>query len=418
MPDPIEPINNETPSNVAPNLDAELDAALNRSFANIVGNKENPAPPPEEKSNPPGDSVDTEKPKQDPVSKEPVKPEVKIETKPEAKSEPQKPLPHPDSIGDDPTGKTSKLGKEGWNALKNNYRTAHQMAEKLESENVKLKKTIADSKENSQKELEAIRKEKAELEKYRAMVDIQADPEFKTSYEAPLTKAKDAVLDVLKKMGVKDEFLSQIDYENTEMLDRIVAVVQQTDRFSASKLERNLKEILDLQEKRREALDNHGKTFRETLEKKEKEIFQKQAESEGRIVKHVESKLNEKNEKGMPTLAFLHKIDPREDAPQGEIDQINAHNAMVDDLRGKLDGLMKAKEPEQIAEMALAAIYAHYLMREFKSQKQRADNAEAELKKISVVNSETPARKAASIKRSTAEDPIDTDTALRNHFAR
>lgn len=408
MPDQIEN------ANVAPNLDAELDAALNKSFANIRGEPEQL--PVVQKDTAPNE---TGKPE---VKKDEVKQEIKEEVKNETNkvSAPEdKSLPDPDSISDTVGAKASNVAKEGWNALKNNYKKAHRIAQEKDGEIAKLKATLAEKGNATQKELETLKSQMSELEKYRAMVDIQADPEFISKFDKPVSDAIDGIKGLIKGMNVSQETVDAIDFNDPQRLQQIVDIIAQNkDRFTAAKIERKMREYLDLADKRNETVQEQKNNYKDTLEKRKQELFAKSAEGEGRMMKHLQSKATEKGQDGKPLIPFLNKMEPKENATQSEIDQVNNHNGLVDIMGKKLEEVMKMKEPEQQAEIAIAAVASHYLMSEVRALRSQLQKAQEELKKVSVVQTETPTRKPNNPTGKNGQNgEVDHDTALNKFFS-
>lgn len=396
-------------NNIAPNQDAELDAALSKSFANMRSQSESDnkgkdtTPPPEPKK-----EVKPAEPARE-ISPEEGKKPIVVE---------DKSLPDPEQIEQAPPGKPSSQSKDGWNALRNNYKKAHRITQEKDAEITKLKATLAEKSSLAQKELDAVKTQMSELEKYRAMVDIQADPEFVSKYDQPIEKSVTGIKGMLQEMGVSNAVVDQIDFNNTKLLEEIVGHVSKSkDEFVARKLKRKIEDYLDLSDKRNETLEEQKKNYKELLEQKKKDSYTKGAESEGRMIKHLELKSQEKDKDGKPLIPFLSPMQPKENATQAEIDQANNHNTMVEAMNKKLQGVLKMREPEQQAEIAIAAVASHYLMSQVRALNQELNNAREELKKMSVVTTETPTRKPAAA-RNGNQELVDTDTALGSYFGR
>lgn len=421
---PEEIVTNPTPevvttqSNVAPNLDNELDAALAKSFKNLA---------------PKQDVVEKEKT----VAKEDAKPEAKapekeitIELKKPSKenqepskkefksSEEEKPLPNPENVDDNPNGK----GQAAWSALKNNYKRAHRIIEQKDQEIVKLKTSLAERSSLTQKEMEDLKSQNQELVKYRAMIDIQADPDFISKYDQPIEKNISSIKEMLLGMNVSAETVDTIDFGNTKLMDQVIEHVgQHRDKFLARKLQRKVEELMDLTDKRDETLVEQKKNYKEVLESKKKEAFSKNAEGEGRVIKHIENislgKDREGNQKSNP-IPFLNPITPKDGATQPEIDQINNHNRMVELMRQKIEQAIKIDNPEDKAEMILAAVGSHYLAAQLKAAMGKIKSLEDTLNKVSAVNSETEKVKSSTVVRNGNGKLVDTDGALSNFFAK
>lgn len=404
MPDPIAPVENSQPSNVGPNIDAELDAALGKSFGG--SSNSNDVQPVSDNTNPIKNDVKENKPEPE-QQKEEVK--ASSQKKTDKPNEVEKPTLTPEEID-----KIDPKDKGAWGAIKNANKRAHAIISEKESEISKLKATLAEKTSVSQKELDAIKAEKSELEKYRAMVDIQADPEFVSKYDQPIEKSINGIKEMIASLGVTKETVDGIDFKDPARLEKVIDLISQNrDRFTASKIERKIKEYLELNDKRDETLQEHKNNYKETLEKRKQESFAKQSEGEGRMIKHLELKASEKDKDGKALIPFLNKLDQKENATPAELDQINNHNSMVDVMGKKLQEVMKMKEPEQQAEIAIAAVASHYLMAQLRLANDQLKKAQEQLNKMAAVTTESPSRKPNNpMGRNGNSEPLDTDAAL------
>lgn len=414
MPDPIaqnEQDVNQNPN--GPNIDAELDAALSKKFSSQIEQPQEKIVEKEVQEKPVEKAVEQSRAD----AKNQNKADVKVEAKKVEKTvENEKPLLTPEEVE-----KMDPKKQDGWTAIKNANKRAHSMIEQRDSEIKKLKETLAEKSTGSQKELDALRAEKAELEKYRAMIDIQADPEFISKFDKPVDDARSAIKEMIKSMNVSQETVDAIDFNNPKRLEEIVEIVSQNkDRFTAGKIERKMREYLDLADKRNETLDNQKKNFKETLEAKKKESFAKGAESEGRMLKHMEQEATRKDKDGNPMIPFLNKIEVKDGSTQSEIDQANNHNGLVDLMTRKLQEVSKMNEPEHRAEINIAAVGAHYFKSLATTALARVKALEEELSKVSAVSSETPTRKPnnpTGRNGRNSDELLDTDQALASHFS-
>lgn len=393
----------EQTSNVAPNLDAELDAALSKSFPN---------------NGIPNETTKIEEPKVE--VKVETKTEAKPESKPESKKEdkpadPEKPLLTLEEIE-----KIEPKKQDAWTALKNNNKRNIRLNEQKDVEIARLKGLVAEKGALSQKEVEALKAENAELAKYRAMVDIQADPEFLSKFDQPIEKTVDSIKGMLVEMGISQAVIGQVDFTNTKLMSEIITHVgEHRDQFAARKLQRKVDDLLELNDKRNETLSEQKEHYKETLEARKKQAFEKDTESEGRALKHLETVAAFKDKAGNVAFPFLSKMEVKDNATQPEIDQINGHNKMVDLMTQKVHQAFKMNEPEQRMEVAVAAASAHYLFALNKSQAARIKSLEAEVQKISTVSTETDRTKPASVKRNGNGSHLpDLDEALNAHFNR
>lgn len=381
----------------APNLESELDAALSRTFS------------------PENFKIESHEEK-------PIEKEVKLEEKPIEKQElkVEKGSNNPSTGDSDNTlpDKLSPQSKDGWNAIKTNLKKAQRLAQERDDEIKKLKETLAEKGNLTQKEVESLKSQIEELSKYRAMVDIQADPEFISKFDQPIEKSIGSIKEMLKGMNVSDELINQIDFSNTKLMDQIIGHVgEHQDKFVARKLQRKVEELIDLSDKRDENLSNQKEKYKEYIESKKKENFSKEAEGEGRIFKHLENITLGKDRDGnakTPPIPFLNKMEPKEGATQPEIEQIDNHNRMVDLMTGKLQEALRMSSPEDKAELAVAAVSAHYFSAQLKAAVSKIKSLQSELQKISAVSNETVKTKTPGSSRN--GNNVDLDSALSSHF--
>lgn len=409
--DPITPPSDTPQDNsaIAPGLDNELDAALSKSFSNN-------APP----------AFSDDKPNPGPSSApEKKEPELKKETPPQDSKKPvEKPvvneeLPDPDKIDQAPPSGKSQHSKTGWDALRNNYKRAHKTLQEKDGEIEKLKSLIAEKESFIKKESEGWKREKTDLEKYRAMIDIQADPEFLSKFDKPIEKSVTDIKKMLKEMNVTEEVINQIDWANTKLLEEIVGHVSSNrDGFTARKMERKIQEFLDLTDKRNEAIEENKKNYNETLEKRKKEAYEKSTESEGRMIKHLEALAAQKDKDGNPLIPFISKQEVKDGADPGEVNRINNHNALVDSMNKKIKEFSSMTEPEDRAEVMVAAAASFWLKSKVNHLEKQLAKAQEEIKKINNVSSEREGRPTQPIERPRNGELVDLDTALGDHFRR
>lgn len=399
----------ETPPNVItpPNFDAELDAVLSKSFPNAAPQQE---------------EVKQDEPK--PVEK----PKVELGEKNSDKrgnlelAKTDKPIEAEKSaLTPEQVDKMDPKEKGAWGAIKNANKNAHKMIEQRDSEIAKLKSVIAERGQLSQKEVEALKAENADLVKYRAMIDIEADPEFISKFDQPIENITKGIKSMLKSMvlgtEITPEMVDKLDVSNSQIMDKIIGSVEESkDKFVARKMERMVDDLLKLKDERSESVAEQKEKYKETLEAKKKQAFEKNAEGEGRAFKHLESVTSTKDKSGNPMFPFLNKMEIKDTATQPEVDQINNHNAMVDMMHKKVSEAYKMDSPEQRMEVAVAAAAAHYLSAQWRAANAKIKSLQEEIQKISSVTNETEKTKPTSVKRN--GHIMDTDQALAAHFGR
>lgn len=404
---PPAPTQNEPPANphlegveanVAPNMDSELDSALNAVFKNQPINEEKPA----------------ETPKEDKKQQQPEKPEPKEDKQTDKSKKPvQGELQEREKVVETPKN------QQAWTALKNSNKEAHKIIQEREEEIRKLKSGLAEKGSLSTKEIEDLKKEVTELSKYRTMVDIQADPEFVSKYDQPISKIQTSIKDLLGSLNVKPEVVDQIDFTDTKLMDQIIGHVgEHRDKITARKLERKIEEMIGLVDQRAETLNEQKSAYKDFIENKKKESSIKGAESEGRTFRHIEAIASAKDKEGRQMFPFLNKITPEDGSTQAQIDQANSHNRLVEVMAQKINGALKLSSPEERAELAVAAVASHYLSAQLRAAAGKIKSLEDELKKISTVSSSSAISKTKPATSNSGPREMDLDSALSQHFSR
>lgn len=384
-----------------PDADPSLDNALEKMFNN------NPEPIPNEKP------IEESKPNSD----KPV--EIKTETTPKQDKNVinNDPLPDPDKIENNVPKK-----QDGWNSLKNNYKRAHKVIAERDQEIIKLKSSLSERGEISNKEVEALKKQIQELSGYRAMIDIQADPEFVSKFDAPFNKNVESIKSMLEDMNVSKEVIKGVNFSDTKYMKYLIGLVMTNkdtytpdQLYTSKKLQTKIEDLIELSEKRDESIMDQKTKHKEYLENKKKESFTKTAETEGKMIKRLE-------EVGK-NIPFLNKMDVKEGATSAEIENVDKHNKMVDAMSQKVQQVLKMDLPEQKAEVAIAAVASHYFNAQLKDARDKIASLENELKKISAVSSDAERTRqpaGGTTRRSHVNgngEIKDVDTSLNEYFA-
>lgn len=399
----IQPVDASIPQdNIIPEGDFDIDNALNKAFKKTTIEPANEPVKPEVKESP--------------APVESKKQEVKNEKAPE-KAIVEKPILTPEEVD-----KLDPKGQQGWNAIRASNKKAHAMLQDRDAEITKLKTSLAEKGSTTTKEVEQLKSEISELAKYRAMVDIQADPEFVSKFDQPIEKSRKAVLDILKSEGVTEEALGNFNFSDTKVMSEVIGIIAQKDRIKATKFERLITDLIGLSDQRNEALSNHKNTYKETLEKKKQESFAKEAEGDGRMIQKINSLMEEKTEKGEPKFPFLFPMEVPDGSDKTALDRATQHNEMVKEFQGMVNSVSKMKEPEQRAEINIAAVASHYIMRLLNAERQAHKATKDELAKISTVTSEGPRK--TNVPRGTngrytngnGDEPQSLDSSLGEFF--
>lgn len=394
--------------------DNSLDSALGEMFKNTNEDKSNEKQAPASK-----DKVENQAP--DAQGQKDVQPVDKGEAKPETRKSVE--LPDPETIGEAPSKKNSAKPSERWEDMRKNYKEAYSRITDSQRQIEDLKKQIAERSEGSNKEVEKYKQELTELSKYRAMVDIQADPEFMQKFDAPLQAGEKSIREMIASMGVSAEIAGQVNPLDAKMMDTIINhVAEHKDKFTARKLERKVEDYMNLHDKRTETLAEHKENYHKTLEDKKRQAMSMGAESEGRMLKHFDTLAKTVSEDKSPRFPFLAKREVPSGANAAQIELIDQHNQMVDMATKKVGEVMKMSGPEQRAEIAVAAVSSQYLSAQNEGLRKEVQSLKDEIKKLSAVTEETPKTKVGRNDKGQYQkengEAMSTEEALQAHFGR
>lgn len=397
MPDPKVDIITPPANEPQPDRQAQLDNDLEKLF-------DSPESKPKAESKP----VESEKP--DNKIADP-KEEPKAEKKDSGK------LPEPEKAEvDDSKPKT----KEGWKVLRDNYEKSKKTLVEKDSELAKMKAALAEKGQLTSQEAETLKKEIEDLKSYRAMVDVQADPEFISKFDEPITKRTEQIHKMLTEWGVAEAIIQKIDYTDAGLLDKISdSIAENKDKISAKKFLRFAEEINELYDKKNEHLDEYKKNYKNILETKKKESFAKQAESEGRSQKHLEAIAQMKNEHGELRFEFLVDKKAKDPTNPDEVAQVEHTNKVYAAIREQVVAMSKAETPEEKMEVSVAAGYAKLADAKLRAALKQNESLKAEIAKLSKVSTETPKtqRPRNAPASSNGEMNLDLDAALSNFRA-
>lgn len=355
---------------------------------------------------------------EDPVS--PPKPKEPEVVPPEEKpSEPEKTVvddePPVDPATIAPPKNIGAKMMEGWNHLKKNNTRAWNALSRATDENKKLKAALAERATMSGKELEDLKKQNAELQGIRAIVDYQHDPEFINTYEAPASNVKEQMVGMLKHLNVRDDVVNSIDFTDPGTITRVAKVIEErVDSITANRFLKRGEELVDLNEKREKAISEHRVKHKEFWENRRKQAVNSSMEEEARMIKRMEDVSALKDEKGHPQYPFIATLEVPPTASKSEIAQIEAHNKMAGAMREKLNKVIKMKTPEERAEIAVAAVAASYINTKLNEAKARIKSLEETLKKYNDVSSERGGTSPAPAPKTGGS--IELEDALNNAF--
>lgn len=397
------------PEVTAPGLDSELDDALTNAFKGKIPETVKETAPIE---------------KEIPTQKEEVPaPKEAVAKASKPVSQDKQPLPDPEEVPEVPPGEVTDKSKDGWNALRNNYKKAKGLVQEREEKIKKLESALAEKGTTSTKEVEDLKAKIQELSKYQATTDLQTDPEFVSKFDAPIQEKVSSMKTLLKEWKISDDVVEKIDFSNKNTLGAIAKAIRTNQdniesEFSIEEFMTNARDVIDLYRKKNSALDEHGKNYKQVLEEKKKQAFARSAEDEGRTMNHLKEIAASKDPAGNVMFPFLNKQTPKEGSTPTEVADIENHNKFVDNMYEKIDSEIKTNDPDRKAKLVVAAAASHYLSAQLKTTVAKLKAVEEELKKVSAAGNDTDKTKIkAGVRSSSNGKDLDLDSALSSHFA-
>jgi len=320
-------------------------------------------------------------------AKGPLPKTAKAKSDPIAPKSNEEPLSDPEKIKPPPN--LSKAGLEGWNALKESSKKAHAIVEKQRAEIAKVNLILADKSKATNAELESAKKELEELRGYRASFDYQFDPEFKKNYSEPIGKLESDMKKMLLDAGVREDVIKTLDWTDATQMDRVSkSLDEHVNSITSDRFRMRAKDLIELNSKKQEFLEEFKGKHKEFTSKRAEEIERKSVESGAMQMKHVNEISVSKNEKGEYQFPFLLKFDVQEGSTPEEVKRVEDHNKMADVMRGRLQNVMAAKDPQQLAQVSIAAVAASFLNQKLKESTSEIQSLKEELKKYNDLSSE------------------------------
>lgn len=281
-------------------------------------------------------------------------------------------------VGDKPAGDAPAPGKDEFDAIQlppharpksgeafeNLKRVARERVSELAAKTQQLEAEVKKLTEAASNAVTP--EEKAELEelrKFKRFSDIEAAPEFK-EFDGTLNKTTEQIYTKLAEAGVAADQIAKIkELGGVESVDWD-ALLPNIPAIHRRYLEAKLLELTSIREKKQEAI---------TAAKAEADkFFETRKQRETTDASKVTAAIKAHAEQAASKIEWLN---PRK-APDGATPEqraaIDKHNKAVQELRTRLDGMLKASTPEDRAELAVGTVAAYA----FKAQ---LDSANVEL---------------------------------------
>lgn len=324
---------------------------------------------------------------------EPVQEEVQEET-PEQTEEiqpeqTQEPAPQ-DEIPQEPTTPQVEIDPEI-----QQIEQPRNLSEKNQSNWRKLQETASVYKKQAQ-EAESLRQKLVEYEqkppapadydelrKFRAVFDIQSDPDFQNKYDVPINQAKANIYGIMKQHGASDELLQSIEAQGgPDKIDQKwwQSTLSKLPMTDAERLKRSIVDVADLSEKRVGEIMNSAQNAEQYYKSRDEALVERFSKQEEESINYIQEQIKVQNADWA-----LPKEIPAGATPE-QRKAIESHNAQAAQLEQLFMGAMYPQTPQARADVAAAAAMSHMLTNQLRTEQSARQRMEAQIKQLSDEN--------------------------------
>jgi hypothetical protein len=358
-----------------PSLDADpIDDDLDQTLEKMLDEAEGIEPQETEQSDEQTQEPSQEEQVEEPAQEEPaqVEQEQVEQEQVEQKTDPEVEL-DPEIAAIERPRNLSEKNQSNWRKLQETASQYKKQAEEAQALRQKLAETEQQVK---------VPEDYDELRRFRAIFDIQNDPEFKSKFDAPISSAKENIYRILKANGASDEVIQSIEKAGgPDKIDQQWWKTNAIDRLpltEAERLKRNLVDVVDLKEKQQFEIENASKNAEQYYAKKHED----QVNWYHGTVNEIDNYMDQVT-KELPWARF-------QEVPQGatqeQIKQIEQHNAAVGSLAEKFNSALWPTTAQDRANVAAAAVFSHVLTEQLRIEQTSKAKMSEQLKKLTDEN--------------------------------
>jgi len=267
----------------------------------------------------------------------------------------------------------SEKNQSNWRKLQETASTYKKQAEEAEALRQKLQEVEQNVK---------VPEDYEELRKFRAIFDIQNDPEFKSKFDQPIESAKENIYKILKANGASEEVIKSIeDAGGPEKIDQKWWKSNAIDKLpltDAERLKRNLVDVVDLREKQQLEIENASQNAEQFFVEKQKaneEWYHTQ-------VNEIDTYMDEITKE----LPWARWKDAPENATKEQLKVVEQHNAAVSSLADKFNAALWPTTAQERANVAASAVYAHVLTEQLRVDQAARVKMSDQIKKLTEEN--------------------------------
>jgi hypothetical protein len=294
----------------------------------------------------------------------------------------------------------SEKNQNNWRKLQETASTYKKQAE--EAQTLRQKLAEAESRPT------ATPPDYEELKRFRAIFDIKNDPEFQSKYQEPLKGAKEQIYSILKKNGASDELIAGIEsaggpdkvdqnWWKTNAIDKL----QFTD---AERLKKGLMDIVDLKEKQQAEIEHAAQNAEQILEQRKNASIESYRRDTETIGNHLQELTKD--------LPWARYQQASATATPEELQAVQQHNAMVQQLERKFQTALWPTDAKSRANIAASAVLSEVLSGQLRQDQSRIAQLNEQIKSLSEENSKL--KGASKVPRQNVSTPSTIKSASVN----
>jgi hypothetical protein len=222
-----------------------------------------------------------------------------------------------------------------------------------------------------------------DLRKFRALFDIQSDPDFQNKYDVPINQAKANIYGIMKQHGASDELLQSIEAQGGP--DKVnqkwwMSTLNKLPLTDAERLKRGIVDIAELSEKRIAEIQHSAANASQYYQQRDEALVERFTQQDQESINYIQEQIKAQNADWA-----LPKEIPAGATPE-QRKAIESHNAQAAQLEELFYGAMYPQTPQARADVAAAAAMSHMLTNQLRTEQTARQRMEAQIKQLSDEN--------------------------------
>jgi len=245
-----------------------------------------------------------------------------------------------------------------------------------------------------------------ELRRFRAIFDIQNDPEFRSKFEKPISDAKENIYRILKANGASDEVIKSIEENGGP--DKIDSKWWKTNAIDklplteSERLKRNLVDVVELKEKQQFEIENASKNA--------DQYYQQKAQQNEEWYHSTTNEIDTYMDQVTKELPWARFKEAPSNATPDQIREVEQHNAAVGSLAEKFNSALWPTSAQDRANVAAAAVFSHVLTEQLRVEQSSKVKMSEQLKKLTEENNRL--KSAGKLPRQNVSSPNRVSNSL------